>query len=366
MRFTAARVADSLAASWQGQYPVIVQEAKQDCRTLPNAQEFSDRQNYFVVTYSEPSHSFCVIQYAPAVGAYAENAITLDENSGQNHGARIFSPARVVPVSHVYKALPDVVISMLDWRNELKRSGDVMTFKSETHASSSMPDTVNVGLNINLFDIRADVARKRNRINIALDVLLGVFVLSTLAAPGLAWRTYRKFNRRCSAYDRRLELKRFLRIDIDSFIRQARRDHHARQAETQTRTRAEDLARREREALRERIKYLLETSRHEGERREIEDCLVRNEPEELKRLSYELETQRRTRTPEERVALLLESLREYCAEEEFQQYAFQAEETLKLSGFRQAREFIVQAHDELKQASREIEESVPAVGGDQS
>ena len=355
MHHVAAHVAAALAAQQQYQVPVLLAgEEKQDCRLVPNATSLEE-QIYIVVTYSESRHSFCVLQYAPAAGLQGANMITLGEESGRNYGAPFLAPVKVVPVGHVFKALPDFVISMLDWRNELSQSGGTVPFDSKTDVSSSAPFT-SASLNFNLFDIRTEVAKKHGRINLVLNLFLAGLLLLTFAAAGVNWAIYRRFRSALLAYGCELSLRQFVRLDLDSFIADAQQSFRTKQSELQAKARAETVARRELEELREKLRVLSALASDERQRQRIADCLHRNSAEAMEALCDELGSHSSIRAPEERLTLLLESLKEYCDPEQFQEYRTEAHRILEFSGFRAAREFVVQAHTELKRICRDPEE----------
>jgi hypothetical protein len=354
MRHVASHVAAALAAQQQYQVPVVLAgEEKQDCRLVPNATGFEE-QIYIVITYSESRHSFCMLQYAPAAGLQEAQVITLTEESGRNYGAPFLSPVKVVPVGHVFKALPDFVVSMLDWRTELKQSGGTIPFDSKTDASSSAPAT-NVGLNFNLFDIRTEVAKKHERINLVLNLFMAGLLLLTFTAAGANWTIYRRFRSALVAYGCELSLREFVRLDLDSFIADAQQRFRTKQSELQAKARAENVARRELEELREKLRVLSALADDEIRRQRIDDCLHGNSAEEIEALCDELGSHSSIRAPEDRLALLLESLKQYCGPEGFQEYRTEAHRILEFSGFRAAREFVVQAHTELKRICRDLE-----------
>ena len=68
----------------------------------------------------------------------------------------------------------------------------------------------------------------------------------------------------------------------------------------------------------------------------------------MKAVAEELESLHSQKTPEERVNALLETIKEYCAPHQFTRYQQEALEALHEKGFREAREFIVKAHAELR------------------
>jgi len=363
MRYVAERVGASLAAQTNWQSPVIVlAEATADCRNIRNASVDKPEQIYFVITYSESLHGFCVIEYAPASRLQEANAITLDRSSGQNYGAPLRSPVEVVPTGHVFKVFPDFVLSMLDWRTELKRSGKTVSFDPKTDVSSSVPLAVDVGLSLDLFEIRADVGRKHDHINRLLDGILAGLVLGILLVAYGSGKAYQAFRRHCLNYDCDVTFVQYLREEPGSFLEQAQHSHHAMRTELQVQARAENLVRRAKEEARQRLRWMVEGATDQ-QRKQIEVCLSGNDLAEMKALLETQDSQPNERTPEERLGLLLESLKELCAEEEYQQYRREAFEVLERLGFRPAREFVVQLHDDLREAARKSEEDLAAPYG---
>jgi len=61
------------------------------------------------------------------------------------------------------------------------------------------------------------------------------------------------------------------------------------------------------------------------------------------------QTQAGQKTQDERLSLLLESLKPLCTLEEFEGYREEAFTQLQGSGFRQAREFAVKTHEQLRE-----------------
>jgi hypothetical protein len=85
-------------------------------------------------------------------------------------------------------------------------------------------------------------------------------------------------------------------------------------------------------------------------RAEIELCLERNQIAEMRELFQRLQRHLGEKTHDEKLAMLLESLKPYCSLQEFANCRTEAFLCLRNSGFRQARDFVVRKHDELKNA----------------
>jgi hypothetical protein len=73
-------------------------------------------------------------------------------------------------------------------------------------------------------------------------------------------------------------------------------------------------------------------------------------------LLRQLEHQLRHKTPEERLSLLVESLKVYCTDVEFQLHRQQAYTALENQGFRMARELVIRTYQELKTRTRRSQE----------
>lgn len=60
--------------------------------------------------------------------------------------------------------------------------------------------------------------------------------------------------------------------------------------------------------------------------------------------------------PEERISMLLESLKEFCGDDEFDGYRLEAFEILRALGFREARTFVVRIHNEMRSCAKLLEQ----------
>ncbi|HET9184491.1 MAG TPA: hypothetical protein VFP59_20405 [Candidatus Angelobacter sp.] len=358
MPYIANQVAESLAAQEHGQEPIIVAaQVKQDCRTIPTTDKFNDQQLYFVITYTEQAHSFCITEYALPQGRQPQDSITLSEEIGRNYGAPLLGPVPVVPIGHLFKVLPDFIIDMMNPRKSLNRSGATISFDSHTSASFSVP-TTDGGLNLNLFTIRDLLAAKYAKTNRLLNWVLLVFSLSGSGLIVWIAKQYARFERHCLAYGYTLPLQHYLRADLDALSTRLRQEHLEGLQKLRAQDRAESLARREHNVLRERLLALRELSRDELQKQQIDICLRDNQVEEMRNLVRSVEV-RTEASPEERLRQLLESVKDYSDEEEWERFRAKAMSICENLGFRTAREFVVQLRDELKALARlqEMKES---------
>ena len=79
----------------------------------------------------------------------------------------------------------------------------------------------------------------------------------------------------------------------------------------------------------------------EPQRLRIRDCLERTDLEDMRNVLRDVESYFRHAGPEQRILMLLESLKEFCGDEEFDGYRIEAFEIRRALGFREARTFVV-------------------------
>jgi hypothetical protein len=84
--------------------------------------------------------------------------------------------------------------------------------------------------------------------------------------------------------------------------------------------------------------------------------MIRRDLEEIKALTQQLQGQAGQKTSEEKLIALLDTLKQYCTGEEFDRLCADAFQILATTGFREARSFVVEAHDQLRARSKELEE----------
>ena len=72
----------------------------------------------------------------------------------------------------------------------------------------------------------------------------------------------------------------------------------------------------------------------------------------MKNVLRDVESYFRHAGPEQRISMLLESLKEFCSDEEVAGYRMEAFEILRALGFREARTFVVRMHRELRSCAK--------------
>ncbi len=175
--------------------------------------------------------------------------------------------------------------------------------------------------------------------------------------------TFHRFQRYSRVYGS-LNFRDYLFRDLAELNDTMHVAYYAQREESQIALRAEDIRRRAEEDVRRRLILQLEASSDAEEHTRIRTCLDRDVFPEMAALAHELEQASRRESPEVRLNLLLESLRDFCSSEDLDQYRKEALEILRDPGFRAAREFVVQTHMALRiRAKQTEEEAEKAVSG---
>lgn len=120
--------------------------------------------------------------------------------------------------------------------------------------------------------------------------------------------------------------------------------------------RAAILFKRSKEAIRGRLESSLNAISDEQQKRTVLECLNRDDLEEMKSLTQQLQGQAGQKTSEEKLTALRDTLKQYCTGEELDRLCADAFQIRATTGFREARSFVVEAHDQLRARSKELEE----------
>lgn len=358
MLWIADMLARSLAAKIGDDFPVIVlRDEKNKCQTIRNAGAFDSDDLYYVLLYSETMRSVCFLTCAKlGPGSSPDSSLTLTQETGRNYGRKFSSPSTVVPVSQVNVSFPDSYLSLLHWRAKIDpstfaRVGDAKVQRSLT---PSLPLSF-VNVSIDFAELRATVARRHDTINAALMTLILMLMLLMALASARTWVLYRRFRTHLLLYRAEVAFWQFLREDLTVITHHAREIHHVEQERILREARAAILLKRSKEAIRGQLESLYIALPDEQQRRRIQDCMDQDDVEKMNSLLQELQGQLGQKSPEEKLASLLDTLQDYCNAEEFDHCCAEAFRILAAGGFREARAFVVEAHDQFRARAKELE-----------
>ena len=352
MEAIATAFAQGLAQKTGGEFPVIVRgDDSHACENMENTRLKDYDDVYYVLAFSEQSHALCFTGYAPANGASTPNATVLGPMSGKNFGRPLNNPVKVTPLSHSLRIFTDEFLSLLDWHKELKLENKTIT--ASHHFFSSADSQTNEDLTLNLYALRTEVGKKHQAVNHALLWATSVCMGASMLAAGMMWIGFGQFRQYCLLQGLDVDLRTYLHQDLRSIDLLAQATYQRRQGQLHEDIRAESILRRSREETRAKLLRFQDLLPDEQQRSRIQSCLDRDELDEMTVMLYELRDAAVQKTPEERLSLLLESLKSYCTGDDFEDCRSEAFQMLAQMGFREAREFVVNVHNDFRAKAKE-------------
>lgn len=210
-------------------------------------------------------------------------------------------------------------------------------------------------INVNFLDLRPAIARRHNVANfVLLNAMVLASVLLSFAALRL-WSAYKTVAAESAVYSRPLTIIEFLLQNPGHLLSQARKVYKEREKELQesqerskSQSKTQAIFKQWQEEIRAKLEAALALPLPEAEKQKIQSCLARGDLEEMKALADRLEKFHPQKSAEDRLNSLLETLKEYCEPSDFAHYQQEAFAALHEKGFREAREFVVRAHAELR------------------
>jgi hypothetical protein len=349
-----------------GEFPVLVLRDEDDlCNNITRVDaESLPGALYYVWTYSERQHLSCLTSYeAPADGFKGREAQTAFVNPAQaeSFGRELSEPVKVVPIDRTLKVHGQEYLHMLDWRTEVHFPLTHEVSGGQTFYDPR-PGKETIHSEIGFADLRADVARRHNWVNAILWSVTGLFLLLFAKTRLNLRRLYRQFNRQYPSDDSPLAFRAFVKGDLNVIV--AQRERHSR--EQRERAEQEARGRRLRAEMEGKLRYMHDTTTDESLRSRIAAILA--DPQTalaaMQALWEEGQQQPSHNSPQERLAVLLDSFQQYCKEEEWEECAHEAHSILEQSGFRPAREYAIEMHDRFRAREKAKEEEAKASGED--
>lgn len=360
MRWIADKVANRIAARYGNEAAVVVQrDEKTDCRQISDMNVSNPDDFYYVVSYSETAHSLCFITYVNLPKGWDQaSSLVLYPSTGKNYGQKLEGPVRAVAVSQLQMVYPMAYLSLLHWRAKIDSSSfkRVANAKFERWFNSSAQPGDSLDVEIDFPSLRTDVGRNHRIVNRVLATAIFTATFLLLFGAYKTWASYTAFRTFLSRYRRHVGFDAYLRQDLSAIASQARQEYQEQQRRALEEARAAILLKRSKGAIRARLESILSALSDEQQKHSVEECLNRGDLEEMKALTQQLQGQAGQKTSEEKLTALLDTLKQYCSGEEFDRLCADAFQILATTGFRETRSFVVDAHDQLRARSKELEE----------
>ncbi len=347
-------MARQIANTTRNEYPVLVSRAENaDCRSVNEGHTSDDDDAYYVLTFSEQSRSVCLTVYGALPQDSKAAGITLTLGSARNYGREFKTRVRAVPLHRSLTVLSPEYLSLLHWRVKVDPKANVKAGAAQRITSPSAQISF-ADASLNFQDIRAEVAKRHtfvNQVLVAVVFASGVFILLLL------WRLRRLYgesDRLCRSLGPELPIRIFLMRDLFLVGQETESEYQQKRQESLAHARLEHIIQREREEATRRLHGVLDSTQEESTRLRIQAALGSGSLDDMQAVLDELQPQVSQKTPEERLRLLLESLKDYASENEVREVETEALSALRGQGFRQAREVVIHFHEQFRARCRQL------------
>jgi hypothetical protein len=279
-------------------------------------------------------------------------------------GPQIQRPLPVLPVAQNVHIFAPAYLESLNWRvtPHLPISEEQATNLAPQHYESrnpAVPSDAQADIHVDFEKARALVRRKHDKLNSRLSWLITLLgSLPVLAVIVLA-ALYKKCIQHLAQYGEQLSASAFLFANVNHGILRARTRHLAAVQQQEAQQRQQEIQAVLRKDMEEKLRSTLGNLQDCDLRKKITDCL-NIQPlnvNQMQQLWAELQETLGQRSPAERLALLLESLKPYCTHEELSACQLEAIEILEKTGFRVARNYVIAMHDQFRIRMRQMEEA---------
>jgi hypothetical protein len=347
------------------QFPVIVeQDESAPCQAVnaPSLPDEEIRGTIYLLTYSERRHLTCMTTYiVPTDASRFSGLRRFTPSEGRNYGPAFLRTIKAIAQDRIAHVYAPEYLKRLHWRYEPHfplSPSEAASLRSQSYYSDAKQRGGSVSIDLDYGELRAEVAERRGKVNVALACLLAGCTLLCLFLVRRLYLFYQASSQCCRLYESKLTPRTFLRENVTTKLSNARRQYFERQQQAQVRQREAEKLQTLRETWLEALRSALPNLGDEQVRRRIQNCLQRepNDFEQMKSLWVEVQEQMGLKTPADKLGSLLESAKPYCTDEEFLAGRAEAFAILNKSGFRAARTFAINMHDQYKTRAREMEE----------
>lgn len=345
-------VARRFAQNTGNEYPIIVmrEDSGAGCEGVTQKNPSENLDSVYVFAYDEAKRTMCLSVFVIVSGRAGTE---FDPANGEQYGKQLQSKVRVVPVERQQTTFDPVYLRQLHWRTTPSPSNAVANTRRQSGPSGAIAFA---DVEVNFLEMRRFVAARHRRVNTILTSLVVGSLACSLLAMGLLIGVYRATASELQQFGRSLPLQEFFRSNLATTGRDARIAYQAKREREFAETRSEHIARKHKEELVSRLQALASSIKDSTIENRITATLERADVDEMQSMISTLQQQTVIKTPDERLEHLLEPLKDLVLSPEiFWVYRERAFSILSESGFREARDFVVSAHKELRVQAREEE-----------
>lgn len=350
-------MAQQIASTTGNQFVVLVSRADStDCHSVNEGRASDYDDAYYVLTFSEQSRSVCLTVDGALPKDSKAPGITLSPGSARSFGREFTTAVRVVPMHRSLTRLSPEYLALLHWRAKVDPNANVRAGAAQRVTSPSAQISF-IDTSLNFADIRAEVAKRHDFVN---QVLLVLGLASGALALAFLGRVKSLYDRSVPLFERyeyQLTAKVFLIHDLGIIGSDAECEYNHKRQESLAAARLEHILQREKEEATRRLQSLLAQTQGDAKRLRIQAALDSGEVNDMESIIEELQPHLAERTPEERLHLLLEPLKEYAAEDEIREVETEALRELQQHGFRGARETVIRLHNQFRARYKALQEA---------
>ena len=322
-------MAQEFVKAAQDRFPVILLGKDDRCEPLKPTGITDDQVSgvMYVITYSEREHFSCLTTYVvPADASMFANLRIIRPEEGWTDGPRLLHPIKALAVARNLHLYSSSYLQLLHWRVTPRfplPESQVAGLAAQHYESSSDPSVqpdARANITLDFDKARALVRQPHDRANFRLSLVMiflsAVPLCLLLVLAGL----YRKSSQYLRLYEQELTVGAFLVQDLNLRASAVRTEYFEKQRERHSQQRKEAALVSLRQELEQRLRAALGNLHDENLRQRVEGCLNARptELDDMKQLWGEIQEALGHKTPEEKLALLLESLGPYCTDEEFE------------------------------------------------
>jgi hypothetical protein len=350
----------------QNRFPVILLGEDDHCDAVPSDQISDDQvaRVLYILTYSEQQHFSCFTTYAVPVDASKfANLRTIHTEEGWTPGPKLLHPINVLPIARTLHVYSMAYLELLHWRKMpqfpiSEAQTAVLAGRQYQSTNSSVPADERANIHLDFEKARTLVRQQHDKIDSWLSLALACLGFVALCCAFALTYLYRQFTRYLREYGESLAFSNFLRPDMNLRASVARAKYLEQEHQRQAQQRRQAMEASLRQDLEEKLHFALGNLHDENLRKRVEEGL-QAEPHDLdamRQFVEEVQEAAGHKTPEEKLALLLESITPYCTEDELNACREEALRIFTNSGFREARNYAVATHDQFRLRMKQIEE----------
>ena len=203
VRILTETFARQLVAQTQMQFPVIVEHDEHaqcqavDALSIP---EEETRGIIYLLTYSEQQHLTCITTYLVPLDVSSFSTLrSFTPAEGQNYGPALLGTSKAIPQDRIVHPYALEYLKRLHWRYKPHfplLPSEAASLTSQSYYSGSTQAGDSVSIDFDYGELRAEIAKRHQRVNVGLSALLvggAALILLLLRKLALLYRASSRY-----------------------------------------------------------------------------------------------------------------------------------------------------------------------------